>query len=343
MSCVSVRRIALLASAAALIAAAPASADKVTYGSDLSGTPTISHNKPNDAIYWNEPAAGGSGTAVGVTGQVIEVQIKGHIVRNNSDPFNTIHFQVLRPGGDGKYVIPAGGTSTDYLMPFSDDDNQITTWTPTRSNDALCVKPGDRVDFATLGGFQYPDYQQGTPFKVFASVPGTTVEEVDAAGTEGINNGQTVSPMASHDGEELLMRFVVGTGADARYACQTPEEQKAGVGQPSSPKAPVAPLNLRKTAPHVRKDGTFTVSAMCHADSACVGALALAAKNVAVGTATYNIPAHKSFSIHVRLNAAGRKLFKKSHNRLTVAVTATTAPGGGLNVATQKLLISKRT
>src|SRR5947199_9450181 len=97
-------RTLLLAGLLALAAAAPAQAELITYGSDLSAAATIAHNKPNDSVYWNEAlGAGGAGVTVGVTGQVVEVRIKGRIVASTQTltggptPWNIFHFQVLRP------------------------------------------------------------------------------------------------------------------------------------------------------------------------------------------------------------------------------------------------------
>jgi hypothetical protein len=228
----------LLAAAIVLTAAAPARAAKITYGSDLSADATIAYSTPNDSVFWNEAVAADRGSLVGVQGQVIEVRVKGRIVPSEQtlagggDPFNTIHFQVLRPTDDGRYAIPSdGGTSTDYHMPWTGSDNQITTFTTTRQYDALCVKPGYRVDFATLGGFDYANgYNEGTPFKIFGRVPGSQFLQYSAAGTEGVHNGTTIRPQYTRQDQELLMEFTVGTGVDARYSCRTAEEQAAGDG-----------------------------------------------------------------------------------------------------------------
>jgi hypothetical protein len=221
-------RLPLLVAVAAGLAvfAAPADARKFTYGSDLSAPATISHSKPNDSVYWNESLASGHGYKVTVKGQVIAVKIKGRIVPSEitlsggGNPFNTIHFQVLRKRSNGRYQVRRFGTSTDYQLPWAGSDDRITTFHTTRKNDALCVKPGDRVDFATLGGFDPAHgYPNGTPFRTFASVPGSTVHQYSAAGTEGVGNEQVFKPQNKRKGQELLMQFVVGTGKDSRAFC----------------------------------------------------------------------------------------------------------------------------
>ena len=224
------QRSMILPVATALALAAPvatAHAKKITYGSDLTADATIEHTKPNDSVYWNEDLAAGHGIRVGVKGQVIQVRIKGRIVpseqtlNGDENPFDIVHFQVLRKRTRGRYQVRRFGTSTNYNMPWAGSDNRITTFKTTRKNDALCVKPGDRVDFATLGGFNPQlGYPNGTPFRTFAAVPGSTMFQYSARGTEGVQNEQTFKPQNQHQGEELLMQFVVGTGKDARPFCQ---------------------------------------------------------------------------------------------------------------------------
>jgi len=333
-----------------LCAATPAYAGTLTYGSDLSASATIAHNRPNDSVYFNDALAAGNGVDVGVTGQVIEVTIKGRIVpsqqtlNGGGNPFNTVHFQVLRPQGNGQWLVPPGSTSIDYALPWTGDDNQLTTFHTTRQYDALCVRPGDRVDFATLGGYD-PDngYPDGTPFRVFGQVPGSRVLQYSAAGTEGVNNGQVIQPQDAHDGEELLMRFVVGTGDDARAACRdttdsTPSNSGTTTTRPTTP-----PVTLPPQRPRLPKSAVLGVAAFCHAVDVCHGKLTATAKRMRIGSARYTIAGHKTASVRFRFNRTGRTLFKQGRNRLKITITAATDPGGPANIDKRTLVITKRT
>jgi hypothetical protein len=332
-----------------VLAAAPAAqAGMVTFGSDLSAAAAIAHNKPNDAVYFNDAMASGGAVEVNVTGQVVEVQMKGMLAPSsqtladpaNHAPFSTIHFQVLRPAS-GKWSVPDGGTSMDYAMPWSGDEQQINTWHTTGKYDALCVKPGDRLDFATLGGFDYDSgYNDGTPFKVFGRVPGSRVLQINAEGTAGINNGHTYPVHETHDGEELLMRYVVATGADARYACQDPATQKVGSGS-TTPKKTHVTLPP-KQRPRLTRAGVLSVAGFCHAASSCRGKLTLVAKGKAIATKSYTVAGNRTAGIKVRFNKTGRKLFKKSHKRLKVTMTAVTDPGGPANTDALTIVVTSR-
>jgi hypothetical protein len=342
---------ALILTLVPLVLAAPAQAGFVTFGSDLSKTPTIDHNKPNDAVYFNDALVGGSGVDVNVTGQVVKVEMKGRIIPSSQtlagggNPFNVVHFQVIKPAGGGAWTVPSdGGTSADYRMPWTGPDDQVNTW--DTKTDALCVRPGFRLDFATLGGFDYDNgYNDGTPFRVFAAAPGARVLQYSAAGTEGVNNGQTFTPQDSRADEELLMRYVVATGTDARYACQDAETQQGGGGggttTPSTPKATGLTLP-RKQKPRVALRWRLPIAGFCHATGTCRGTMTVTAKGKKIGTKKFAVGGHKSDGIKVTLNKLGRKLFKRSHKRLKVTITAVTAPGGTSNTDSMTVVITSR-
>ena len=339
-----------LAFAAALVAAPAAHAGFVTYGSDLSKTPTIQHSKPNDAVYFNDALASGAPASVDVTGQIVKVEVKGRIVPSSqtlaggANPFNTIHFQVLKPATGGAWTVPEGGTTADYTIPWTGSDDQVNTW--NTSNDALCVKPGYRADFATLGGYDHASgYNDGTPFRVFAAVPGSRVLQYSAAGTEGVNNGLTFTPQDTHEGEELLMRYTVATGTDARYACQDPATQQGGGGgggsTPSTPKHTGLTLPA-KQKPRVALRWMLPIAGFCHATDVCRGTLTVTAKGRKIGTKRFTMAGHKGGGIKVKLNKLGRKLFKKSRKRLKVTITAVTDPGGATNTDSLTVVITSR-
>jgi len=341
-----------LAALASLAVAAPADAARVTYGSDLAAPATIEHATPNDSVFFNDALAAGDGVRVGVTGHVIEVRVKGRIVpseqtlRGGAGPFDVVHFQVLRPQPDGSWLVPQYGTSTDYRMPWAGDDDQITTFRTTHQYDALCVQPGDRVDLATMGGYDpnagYPD---GTPFRVFGRVPGSSVLQYAAQGTEGVNNGTTFRPQTRHADQELLMRFVVGTGDDARPSCRGAGDSTAtGDGGTTTTQPRLPAVTIPRQRARLPKSWILSIAAYCHrrADP-CVGRLTARAKGRFIGAARYSIRPRDTEGVRFRFNRAGRRLFRRSGNRLRVTVTVVTKPGGEADSDRRTLVITKRT
>jgi hypothetical protein len=311
-------RAAFLALILLATTASAAHAGRVTYGSDLSAAAAIAHSTPNDSAFFNDVVAGGNGPVAKVTGQVIQVSVKGRIVATPGagNPFNTVHFQVLRPKGDGRYQVPDGATSTDYSMPWAGSDDQVTTFNTTKPYDALCVRPGDRVDLATLGGYDANGYPNGTPFKVFGSAPGSRVLHYAASGTGSISNGQTFRPQQTYSDQELLMRFVVGTGEDARPACR---------GATQSPATSGPLVTLPPQGPHLRRDWVLSVAAYCHKNrGSCRGRLTARVKGTTIGSAGYTIAGKDTEGVRFRFNSEGRRLFKRSGGRLRVRVTAVT-------------------
>jgi hypothetical protein len=342
---------ALILAMSSLVLAAPAQAGFVTFGSDLSKTPTIEHSTPNDSVFFNDALVGGNGVDIDVTGQVVKVEMKGRIVPSRQtlagggDPFNVVHFQVIKPSGGGAWSVPKYGTSADYRMPWTGPDDQVNTW--DTKGDALCVRPGYRLDFATLGGFDYANgYNDGTPFRVFAAAPGARVLQYAANGTDGVQNETTFTPQSSRDGEELLMRYVVATGTDARYACQDAATQQGGSGgggttTPSTPKATGLTLP-RKQKPRVALRWRLPIAGFCHATGTCRGTMTVTAKGKKIGSKRFAVGGHKSDGIKVTLNKLGRKLFKRSRKRLKVTITAVTAPGGTSNTDSLTVVITSR-
>jgi hypothetical protein len=76
----------------------------------------------------------------------------------------------------------------------------------------LCVKKGDFVAFSDVGGYKRGSYPNGTPFRVFSSVVGSSTNYHIQSG--GINNGDSFKAKTKQ-GEELLMRMILVTGKDA--------------------------------------------------------------------------------------------------------------------------------
>jgi len=151
-------------------------------------------------------------SAVPGTGQILSIQVKGIALAKPAPapaPLTQIHFQDLRPQPDGSVVVIE--TSQPFNLPSSGEPNQITTFVPTN----MCVQAGDYLTLSTEGGAE-AYYPEGTPFQVFASSPGSTLDYF--IGYEGVNNGAkfTGTPL---EGVELLMQATLGTGDQASSVC----------------------------------------------------------------------------------------------------------------------------
>jgi hypothetical protein len=129
-------------------------------------------------------------------------------VKHGSTPVTLVHFQILHPVDGGKVRVSL--TSGPFHVPVGGNANRITTYHPVN----LCAKKGDYVGFNDVGGYKPPNYPNGTPFRVFSSVPGAITNFFSKGGAT--NNGD-VFKGAPHDGEELLMKMVLVTGNDAGY------------------------------------------------------------------------------------------------------------------------------
>ena len=221
------RRPLLLILALLCLAPATAAADVSDFGSDLSAPADLFIEHGADTSYWNI----GQGTYnAPVEGQVTIVKLRGALLPNerlrNTDAeklAQIIHYQVLRPKGDGNLKLVE--RSTGHLeMPIADAKaarDLVTTYRPVN----LCVKKNDIIAFNTIGAHEYrrnpgtAGGPQGAEYQVFGRVPDQSVQwyEKDA----GLNEGTTIdpSPFKPYGGMELLMRTTLATGPDASDIC----------------------------------------------------------------------------------------------------------------------------
>src|SRR4051794_32267998 len=120
----------LLVVAAALAIPATAQADMVTFGSDLSGTPTVEDNHQADVLYFNAP--GQTNTTVSpVDGEVVAVRLKGTILpRENNETTNYIdrlfHIQTLKQNGNDSYTVLT--TSDNFYFPYNVSPDTVSTY-----------------------------------------------------------------------------------------------------------------------------------------------------------------------------------------------------------------------
>jgi hypothetical protein len=226
-------------------AVAASSADTVTFGSDLSATPSLdtangathateqasgSAIGPENAITPNPHAAadtaifdtqlpGGGSAAAATGGQVLEVRIKGCAQEDTSaptqtsqgSPVNEFHVQTLTPQGNGSYQIDQ--SSQDLIFPFCGGGvttSTVSTFQPLH----LCIKAGELVGFNDFGGF-VPNpsgpswYPQGVPYQIIAASHGGSMSSF-------VGPGMTFNGDAFGPG--------VGAGAFTGYAVESNEE-----------------------------------------------------------------------------------------------------------------------
>jgi hypothetical protein len=201
--------------AAALVAIAAAAlpsvaqAGLIKFGSSLTAPANKSEAHPVDAVFWANKLPDGARVKAPERGKVGTIKLKGTAVkRGSTSPVTLFHFQILHPIGDGRVKVSL--TSGPFHVPVGGDPNRITTYHPVN----LCAKKGDYVAFNDVGGYKAGKYPNGTPFRVFSSVPAATTNFYSKAGATGNNREFKGAP---HVGEELLMRMFLSTGEDAGY------------------------------------------------------------------------------------------------------------------------------
>ena len=202
--------VATVVALAAIALPSAAQAGQTAFGSDLSAPANMIETHPVDSAFWATQLPGGGIVRSPGHGKIATIKLKGNVVKHGSTPVTLFHFQILHPVSGGKVHVSL--TSGPFHVPVGGNANQITTYHPVN----LCAKKGDYVDFNDVGGYKPSNYPNGTPFRVFSSVPDATTDFFSKAGAT--NNGATFKGKA-HVGEELLMRMVLVTGQKAGY-CQ---------------------------------------------------------------------------------------------------------------------------
>jgi hypothetical protein len=205
---------ALLAASLALLAwPAAGHAAKTTFGSDLKAPAEVAETHGADAVFWGTNLPGDRAVRVPRKGQVTRVRLKGTALRpaGAPPPVTLMHFQILRPVGRGRVKVML--TSAGFRVPVGGDRNRVTSYRPVN----LCARRGDYVAFNNVGGFQPPHYPNGTPFRVFSGVTGSTTGFYTRG--DGTNNGAVFRGSAKR-GRELLMQMVLTTGRSVSPPCR---------------------------------------------------------------------------------------------------------------------------
>lgn len=344
---------ALLA-ALPLALTAPAHAEKLTLGSDLSGTAaqsisdaTLIEAHGADTAFWSITNKG-TGFTIPADGQVLSVKIKGTVFKEKgaADPANLIHIQSLSPAaGDGTRTVYL--TSQDFFLPI-DQPNTVSTFEPEN----LCVKQGGSVAFNNIGGFKYGGslsapldqnhYLSGAPFAVFAQDARSSMARFTS--DEGTKNGATVSPQTANQqpgapvgqtstGKELLMQVVVATGDDRSESCGGPRRHPDGTLVQTGPDPSymkVVSSGGAAQRPYVTKDRKFQVGVYCggEANPLCNGTATIAIGKRVLASVPFSIKSMSTGRIAMRLKAADfKKLDKAKSKTLKTTFTMTTAFG----------------
>jgi hypothetical protein len=206
-----VKLAAAVAAAVALTLPATASAGMIAFGSKLTAPANKIEAHPVDAVFWHKAFPNGRNVRAPARGKVATIKLKGNVVRRGGvDPVTLFHFQILHPQPDGKVQVSL--TSGPFHVPVGGDQNRITTYHPIN----LCAKKGDWVAFNDVGGYKPGAYPNGSPFRIFSSVPNASTWFFSQGGA---TNNHAIFKGSTHQGEELLMRMVLLTGDDAGY-CQ---------------------------------------------------------------------------------------------------------------------------
>ncbi|MGI8622000.1 MAG: hypothetical protein ACR2NB_00625 [Solirubrobacteraceae bacterium] len=344
-------RLLVLSLALAAASVPPAHAASTTVGSDLTADATIPVSNPNDWGAWNTRLASGGAVLSPVQGEINAVRLKGRINPSTVTsrlPDVVLHVQVLRPqlGGSVKAIV----TSENLELPFGGDPNRISTYGReqlTKPDTRLCIQKGDYVAMATSGGFGgpqngYPEgsYPNGPEFQMFARVPGSVVDVFK--GTAGFANGDgSVFRGTPGADAELLLQATIGSGADARYSCQTPAEQSGATGpggstgSAGSPAASVAPVTIPqpKRRSTVRAGGSVKIPVFCHLAAGCSGTLKLIRGTRTVAQGHFTAAKGSAFP-RVKLNGSARRTLRRSG---TLKVTAKVTVNGVGNRRTLRL------
>ena len=113
---------------ALLLLPAAASADQATFGSDLSGTPTVTENHQADTLFFN--TTGSNSHVSPISGQILAIRVKGTVVSQTGRSNNSMwHSQVVQPNGNGTYTVES--SSQDLFFPVDVPAETVSTYVPS--------------------------------------------------------------------------------------------------------------------------------------------------------------------------------------------------------------------
>lgn len=318
-----------------LALAAPASAARITLGSNLKADASITLNQGADTAYWLTNSRG-KAIRVPADGQVTQIRIKGDALTEPGagPPANMVHFQSLGPVDDKDGSREVVLTSAFADMPI-DEPGRISSFEPEN----LCVPKGGAVAFNTIGGFGWnggdpfdPNpidttyYKTGTPWRIFGAVQGSRTAWYSK--DNGTKNGHELTPAGGTGAREgygnverrteLLMQVVVATGQDRSEPCGGPRRHPDGtLVAPKVRELRVAGGSEQR--PYVTRDRRFTAGVYCETPGeTCRGRAILRIDDRKVDEAEIAVPTQSSGRVSMRLPPADfEELDRQGYLRVT--------------------------
>jgi hypothetical protein len=296
---------AALTLVALLIAPATGQAAVTMLGSDLKAPANVIEHHGADSAFWNISLQGGYGTVAPTGGQVTEVKVKGTVIPDPSgrmQPNGMFHFQSIHPMGDGTTLVEL--SSRAFYAPIGGDPNTISTYYPLN----MCLHKGDYLDFNDIGGNQWHwGSYDGMPFQVFSRVEGSTTNFYTK--DNGTNIGTRWAPMATKQGEELLMQMKFASGPDATDICPGGYQQhvfpglKVKTSQPSTLVTRARTMNIRTLCPG---PSYGSCKGTLHVDATIGG------RRVVIATGGFDVQPAYTKTITVALSGANTTAIQKA-------------------------------
>ena len=301
----------LAALAALLLLPASAAAEIVTFGSDLSGTPDVMDNT-HQADFLSFNVGGRNSHASPVSGQILEVRVKGAIIPKGTgkQDMNLFHTQVLTPNPDGTFKVES--TSGHQYFPVGGRPSDVHSWNIGAG--VMCINKGQYVDFNYIGGWDGDmSDPRGTQYQIWKSDNASQLYWFER--DNGTNNGTVFTPNYQVNGftgqvttsnpqngrpypRELMMQVVVGTGFNATKLCEG--------GLKGYEYSGVDVIKQRFT---VYDDGVAGARIACSSGRGyCDGTLKLELDGVTLGQAPFKIDRSITTNIDIPLTSDGARL-----------------------------------
>lgn len=356
-------RVPLLGAACATLAlAAPADAETITIGSDLSAAATVTEARAADTAFWASTSSGN--LEIPVDGQVTQIKVRGSAIQEQGakPPATLVHFQSLEPAqANGRRAVYL--SSQDFYMPYN-DPAAVTSFEPEN----LCVRKGGAVAFNTIGGFKWGGsldaplderhYFNGTPWQIFAAAPrATTLWYTKDNGTK---NGMTLDPAAGGDnasgvggtlqGKELLMQVTVVTGDDRSQSCGGPRRDGNGNTIKDITVNPGQDM-------YVTRDGKFSVLGYCGTvrGDCSNGTVTVTVDGRTIATGSFSAKQQETIKVPLTMSQADYIALANAPNATRTAtvtfatpslgefsdtITLHTTAGGAMSIPAQKPYVS---
>lgn len=291
-----------------LLAPATASAEQVTFGSSLAGSPDVLHdNNKADTLFFNTSTKNSHRSPV--SGEILAIRVKGRIVPRapEVDKDNNIwHSQVLRQNADGTYTVDS--SSQHLYFPIGGSADEVHTFVPSTQ----CVKAGEFVDFNHIGGWNGDPNETATKYQIFKRDAesilqwyerdnGTNIGETFATNQQRTTSGEPMQTNGFPPGrplqEELMMQVVVGTGFDASSLCEGGLKGYEYGG-----------AEVKSQTFTVYEDGVAGARVGCTSGREfCEGAIKLTLDGADIGSASFKINRNVTTNLDVPLSPEGAR------------------------------------